>query len=158
MTATESEIIKSSDFATWAENTKRGREIVQALIDRIAADQQVTVVSGGATGPDTWATERATELNLATVVVRPNWKKYGKRAGFERNKEIVAIADDVIAFWDQVSRGTDDTIAKAFKARKPLAVFGPSGQLIFAVQEEDYETLTEIKLNNLPKMAIPKGR
>ena len=41
-----------------------------------------------------------------------DWDKYGKSAGFIRNKEMVDIADAAIIFWDGDSKGTKDTIER----------------------------------------------
>lgn len=99
----------------------------------------ITVVSGGAKGVDTWATEIATDRGFTTVEIRPNWQKFGRGAGFHRNTEIVRAADDVVAFWDQVSNGTFDTMKKAVELRRDLMVFGADGELLCAFTQEDYE-------------------
>lgn len=39
-----------------------------------------------------------------------NWDKYGKSAGYRRNKEMVDIASAAICFWDGKSKGTKHTI------------------------------------------------
>jgi len=102
---------------------------VSAFIDKL--DPLTTViVSGGARGVDTYAAERAEERGIKTVVIRPNWKKYGRGAGFLRNKEIVKAADDVVAFWNGRSRGTEHTIEQAVKLGRSVAIFGVDGKLI----------------------------
>ena len=68
------------------------------------------IVSGGAQGADKLGERFAYEHNIPTKIFLPDWEKYGKRAGFVRNAEIVALADEVIAFWDGSSRGTKHTI------------------------------------------------
>lgn len=80
------------------------------------------VVSGGAGGVDTWAILQAKRDGLATKVYPADWGKYGMSAGFRRNQTIVDDVDCVVAFWDGVSRGTADTIAKARKAGKCVEV------------------------------------
>ncbi len=80
------------------------------------------VVSGGASGADSLA-ERYANTHIADLIKFPaEWKKYGKSAGFIRNQTIVNNCDMVLAFWDGVSRGTADTIAKAKKAKKPTFI------------------------------------
>lgn len=49
-----------------------------------------------------------------------NWSRWGKRAGFIRNKEMVDNADALICLWDGTSRGTKMTLDLAMK--KPLWV------------------------------------
>jgi len=99
----------------------------EALVRRYVRMQagDVTVVSGGAQGPDTWAADEARLRGLAVDIYRPDWSFHGKAAGFVRNNDIVAACDRVVAFWDGRSRGTLDTITKAVRAGK--AVLIPSG-------------------------------
>ena len=102
---------------------------VSDFIDKL--DPLTTViVSGGARGVDSYAAERAEERGIKTVVIRPNWKKYGRGAGFLRNKEIVKAADDVVAFWDGQSRGTEHTIEQSVKLGRSVAILGVDGNLI----------------------------
>ena len=85
-----------------------------------AKTPELILVSGGAVGADELAERYAKENNLQMIVFKPDWKKYGKTAGFLRNLTIVEEADEVIAFWDGESRGTLDSINKAKKIKKPL--------------------------------------
>lgn len=72
------------------------------------------VLHGGARGADSDSGAAARILGLEVDVVRPDWAKYGKRAGMLRNTAMLEREPDyVIAFWDGVSRGTLDTIQKA---------------------------------------------
>jgi len=71
--------------------------------------------------------DEARAQGIVTLVIPANWEKYGLRAGFLRNTEIVAEADEVVAFWDGESKGTQDTIKKAKEAGKLKVVFGPTG-------------------------------
>jgi len=128
----------------------KGYQYVREFMDKLEGGKRLTIVSGGAKGVDSWAEEIATEKGFNVVVIRPNWKKFGKVAGFRRNTEIVMAADDVVAFWDQVSNGTYDSIKKAVEFKKDLMVFGNDGQLLMAFTQEDYE-------RDKPKLVIPKG-
>lgn len=103
-------------------------------------DANVTVVSGGAPGVDSLAVAYAKEEGLSYKVYKPKWgdlshpearikagadgRKYDANAGFRRNQIIVDNSDVVIAFWDGKSPGTTDTIKRAKKAGKLLAVVG----------------------------------
>ena len=81
------------------------------------------IVSGGAKGVDSMAEQWATLYHVPTKIFLPDWKKYGKRAGAIRNKQIVDYCDKLIAFWDGKSRGTLISIEMAQKAGKLLKVF-----------------------------------
>lgn len=76
------------------------------------------IVSGGAKGVDSFAEEWAKLNNVAARVFQPDWNKHGKSAGFIRNKDIVNAAEKVIAFWDEKSRGTKNSIDIAREQNK----------------------------------------
>jgi hypothetical protein len=80
------------------------------------------VVSGGANGADKLGELFAKKHNIETIIYKPDWKKYGKSAGFLRNYDIINAADHVIAFWDGVSNGTKHDIDIATQKGKPLMV------------------------------------
>jgi hypothetical protein len=56
-------------------------------------------------------------------IFKPDWDKYGKRAGFIRNELIINEADKIIAFWDGESKGTKLSIDLAIKAGKPIDIY-----------------------------------
>ena len=80
------------------------------------------IVSGGAQGADTFAERYAQEEGIPTLIIYPEWKKYGKAAGFIRNKDIVVASDTVVAFWDGLSKGTKNSIDHAKDLGKQLIV------------------------------------
>lgn len=80
------------------------------------------IISGGAKGADTLADNYAENNGIKFTVFKADWNKYGKSAGFIRNRLIVNAADMVIAFWDGESRGTKDTIDKAIALKKLILI------------------------------------
>lgn len=80
------------------------------------------IVSGGAEGADSLGEKWANENNIKTLILKPDWKKHGKAAGFIRNTDIVDQSDMIIAFWDGLTRGTEDTIHKTQETDKKLEV------------------------------------
>ena len=85
-------------------------------------DGDVVVVSGGARGVDRVAEDAASACGLRTIILRPDWKAYGKQAGFVRNREIVNHADELVAFWDGYSRGTEHSIKLARQKKIPVLI------------------------------------
>lgn len=83
---------------------------------------EITFVSGGARGADRFAARYALSHGIEIQEILPKWDMYGKRAGFMRNSGIVAAADEVLAFWDGQSKGTQDSIKKAQQANKLLTI------------------------------------
>ncbi len=84
------------------------------------------IVSGGAKGADSLATQFATEMGIALLVFKPDYQKYGRGATLVRNTQIIENADVVFAFWDGQSKGTKDSISKAQKLQKELYIINYS--------------------------------
>lgn len=81
------------------------------------------IISGGAKGIDTCAEEYAKKNNIKLIVIKPDYQRYKKGAPLIRNKEIVDLADCVIAFWDKKSRGTKFVIDDCLKKDKKCIVY-----------------------------------
>jgi hypothetical protein len=81
------------------------------------------IVSGGASGADTLAEKYANQHKIPTKIFKPDWTKYGKKAGFIRNQDIVENSDFLIAFWDGSSKGTKNSIDLAIKTKKPILIY-----------------------------------
>ena len=73
------------------------------------------IVTGGAIGVDEIADKIAGELKFDRTIMYPNWEKYGKKAGFLRNKKMIEYANGLIAIWDGKSKGTKHSINLAEK-------------------------------------------
>lgn len=96
---------------------------VKAYVNRLPDDS--VIVSGGAEGVDTAAVEAAEARGLVSLVFLPDWPRFGKKAAYIRNDEIVRAADQVVAFWDGKSKGTANSIELAKEQHKPLMIFHP---------------------------------
>jgi YspA, cpYpsA-related SLOG family len=85
-----------------------------------------TIIHGDARGIDRAAATIAESLGLAVEAYPADWKRYGRRAGIERNLRMLDEADPdyVLAFWDGKSRGTAHTIREATKRGIPVEVIG----------------------------------
>lgn len=98
-------------------------DLLKEKLDKIHSRKTVRlVVSGGAAGADRLAEKWAGENGIEVKVFFPDWQKYGKRAGFLRNEQIIESADVVIAFWDGHSRGTQHSINLAKNRDIPVHV------------------------------------
>ena len=91
-------------------------------------DLEVEIVSGGARGADTLAEKFANEFGFKTVIYKPDWDLYGKRAGFIRNAKIVDACDILFAFQINKSRGTQHSIDLAREKNKEVYVFEVEGE------------------------------
>ena len=81
---------------------------------------RVEIVSGHARGADALGETYAICHNRPCRTFPADWNKYGKRAGYIRNKQMLDYAVQetpfVIAFWDGKSRGTKMMIDLAVEA------------------------------------------
>jgi ankyrin repeat protein len=75
-----------------------------------------------ASGADILGKQYAIDRKLNYIEFPADWNKYGKRAGFIRNQEIVDNSDFVIAFWDGVSNGTKHSIELAKLDKIPTLI------------------------------------
>lgn len=83
------------------------------------------VIQGGAKGADDQAWLAAKKLNVPVTTERPDWGKFGRRAGIMRNVRMLETPPQfVVALWDGMSRGTYHTIDNAINVyRIPTIVF-----------------------------------
>jgi len=90
----------------------------------------IAMLSGGAVGVDRRAHEYANANNIPFFLYKPyhlvdTKVEYEPRYFFTRNKQIVDNCDELVAFWDGESHGTEDAIRFARKKRKPVHVIEP---------------------------------
>lgn len=80
------------------------------------------IVSGGAKGIDSCARQYAQEHGLKLTEFLPDYRRYGRGAPLKRNLEIIAYADQVLAFWDGNSSGTKHVIDQCNRQKKKVTV------------------------------------
>jgi predicted Rossmann fold nucleotide-binding protein DprA/Smf involved in DNA uptake len=100
-------------------------DLVEAYVAALPDD--AVVVSGGAPGVDSIAEGAARRRGLEVLVFAADWRRLGRKAGPLRNRQIVAAADRVAAFWNGKSRGTLNTILQAIGMGRAVTIFGSDG-------------------------------
>lgn len=90
--------------------------MLREALDHLRQERGVTkVISGGATGADAAAYEWARSRCIACVVVKAEWRVYGRAAGPIRNGKMLDLKPDfVVAFPGR--DGTDDMVSQALAA------------------------------------------
>ena len=86
-------------------------------------DEADEIVSGGARGIDSCARVYAKAHGIKLTEFLPEYGKYGKSAPLKRNIQIINYADEVVAIWDGVSRGTKFVIDKCREMGVPVKVY-----------------------------------
>jgi len=98
-------VVGSRSFTNYA--------LLATVLDTFQKVQPVKrLVSGGAEGADRLAEEYARKHNMDILVLKGEWTHCGKDTAMRDSCEIVKEADEVIAFWDGKSIGTQYTIQK----------------------------------------------
>jgi predicted Rossmann fold nucleotide-binding protein DprA/Smf involved in DNA uptake len=97
--------------------------LLKVKCDKILEGRKmVEVISGMARGADMLGIQYADEYGFNVISKPANWDEYGKSAGYRRNREMAAMADACIVFWDGKSRGTMHMIELAKENNLPLRV------------------------------------
>ena len=98
------------------------------LLSKINASKISLIVSGGATGIDTYAKLFAARHHIPLMENLPEYSKYGRKATLRRNTQIVREASIVIAFPSLDSKGTVHSIREAERLSKRLIVVNISSK------------------------------
>ena len=89
-------------------------DLLRLKVDKILSQQdEVEIVSGCATGADKLGERYAEERGYDVKRFPPDWGFYGRKGGFVRNEDMALYADALIAFWNEISKGTKHMIDTA---------------------------------------------
>lgn len=80
------------------------------------------IICGEARGADSLGRRYAEEHGIPVLSYPADWERYGKRAGYLRNKEMAQTAEALVAFWDGKSRGTENMIDLAYEMGIPVRI------------------------------------
>lgn len=106
----------------WTDHSVIERALERATSD--TPDGKIVIVHGGARGADSIADEIAAGWGLRIEVFKADWDRYGKAAGFIRNKAMAVAGGDIcLAFPLGESRGTRMMMDLAKKHHIPLEVY-----------------------------------
>ena len=90
-------------------------------------DELECIIEGGARGADKLARKAAEYLDIPVVEYPADWNRYGKRAGYMRNEQMLREGkpDRVMAFnkGPILTRGTHDMIRRAERVGIPTETY-----------------------------------
>jgi len=99
------------------------KHLEEAVKMHAIKDKDVTeIVSGGAYGADYLGEVYAHRHNIPIRRFPAEWRRYGKKAGPIRNREMAIYADALLAIWDGESRGTKNMIQTMINMQKPYYI------------------------------------
>ncbi len=96
------------------------RSIKEYDLEKYIPDETTMIITGGAEGIDTLAEKYADQKHLSKLILRPQYKLYGKAAPLKRNEKMIELCDMVLIVWDGRSRGTKYTLNCAEKIGKKV--------------------------------------
>ena len=76
------------------------------------------IISGGAKGVDQCAARFAREMGIPLIEIKPDYKRFGRKAPLIRNGEIAQAADLCLAFGE--TGGTSHAVSQFKKAGKKV--------------------------------------
>ncbi len=103
-------------------NYEEAKVYIDFCLSNIRKENNIIIVSGGASGADALGERYAKENGLEIERHPADWRTYGKSAGPRRNKQMAEISDYVICFWNGKSKGTRSMIGYAKKYNKPIKI------------------------------------
>lgn len=89
--------------------------LLSITLDRLLQNVQekIVVVCGEARGADTLGKRYAEARGYYVDSYPADWNRYGRKAGYLRNRQMADNADALVAFWDGKSPGTKTMISLA---------------------------------------------
>ena len=108
-------IVGSKDF-------KNFDFLEKTILDNYKIENITELISGGAIGADTLAEQFAIKHSIPMSIFKLDWDVYGKSAGYKQNIQIIDTADEVIAFWDGISRGTARSLKRCKELKTPITI------------------------------------
>lgn len=107
---------------------KMFEECVDTLLQK-QQDKEIVIVQGGCpTGGDYLARQYARIKGYKLEEFSADWEKYGKAAGYIRNREMHKYISKypnrgVFAWWDGKSKGTEQSFTLAKEFNNPIRIF-----------------------------------
>lgn len=71
---------------------------------------KMMLLSGGAKGVDRIGEKWAFKRSVACHVCKPDYKRFRRAAPLIRNKQMVEACNEIVAFWDGKSKGTEHVV------------------------------------------------
>ena len=96
--------------------------MVKFITENYNVDEITHIVSGGARGADSLGEWFAEEFKKEKIIFPADWKRFGKKAGFLRNVDIIDNCDECVCFWDGQSHGAKHDIDLCKEKNKPCKI------------------------------------
>jgi hypothetical protein len=94
----------------------------EKVIRRYNSTNEIVFITGGALGVDSLVESLCTRQGIKFLCIPAKWLELERAAGPIRNKDIVNLSNEMIAFWDEESPGTKQCIEYAEYVKKPITI------------------------------------
>lgn len=95
---------------------ERVKGVLDKLFDRFGGEGGFQIIQGEAPGADTLARRWAEDNGVETIGFRADWERYGKRAGFIRNSQMLNEGQPNLVIAFPGGKGTAMMVDLAMKA------------------------------------------
>lgn len=99
-----------------------GYNTIKNILIKNQINNKDIIITGGASGVDTFAQQYAKEIGAEVRIIYPNPKEKSPDRYFNRNEKIVLNSNIIIAFNKQTYSGTLNTINYAKKQNKQVII------------------------------------
>lgn len=105
------------------DDRKRFHQELLAYLRRRHLDHVVRFISGDASsGADRLIVQWCDVYPYRCDRYPADWDQYGKRAGYIRNAQMAEVGDELLAYWDGLSKGTEHMIGLMHRLGKHYEV------------------------------------
>ena len=94
------------------------RSIKEYDLGKYVPEETTLIIAGGAEGIDNLAERYADKKHISKLILRPEYKLYGRYAPLKRNEKMIELCDMALIIWDGHSKGTEYTVKYAKKIGK----------------------------------------
>ncbi len=98
----------------------------------------IEIVSGTAQGADILGERYAKSQRLPIKQFPADWVKFGRKAGYIRNRQMAEYADALLCFWNCTSRGTRSMIQLGFEYGLKVKVYDTKLKIAIDTQDKKY--------------------
>lgn len=98
-------------------------QVICGAVEKFGADRITEVVSGTCRGPDRLGERWAKEHGVPIKLFPADWDKFGRSAGYIRNRQMAEYADAAVVVWDGVSRGSRNMADEMARFGKECLVY-----------------------------------
>ena len=104
------------------DNYGEAKQFIDKCISDLRTNNTIIIISGASSGADAIGERYAAENGFEIEKYPADWKRFGRKAGPIRNRQLAELCDIAICFWNENSKGTKSMIDCARKLGKEVII------------------------------------